>query len=655
MKLNFSYHHNFVELWNKLYEKYDEGIFKIDGISEEDLDIVKFSKRFFESDNTANGSVDPNSNVSNKNIISYNTELSKPLTKLNSYYLLWLKIKNEFSLDTADEVIESIISGDIYFHDSTNVNLFYCFNYTAYDIVINGVPDWMGATKTYPPRKLNAFKGQIENFLTNVSRMQMGATGIADLLIFWAWYIQRIFEGYSSEDGMFERNKFRDNKAFEESVYNYSKTLLTSFVYNMNFNHRGEQTLFTNISIYDDYFLEDYLKDISFTEEPSKINKDIVKKIQDQYINVMNDELERTPLTYPVTTVMFNKDENNEIKDKKFAKYIAEKNINKMWMNMFNGESGVIASCCRLKNDVKSIENEFTNSFGGGSSKIGSSGVFTINLPRVSKKYDNDVDIKEKIKRLTSLTIIGNYARRMIIKDRVDQGLYPLYDEGFVNFKKQFCTTGILGGYEFLKNLGKDIQNKSGIKYLQSVLKIINDTQKSYHEYENFENIPFNIEQVPGESACVKLAKKDEILGYNDDGIKLYSNQFVPLQQTANMFERVKTNGELDSEFSGGSVCHLNMDQKLKSVDDLYNLILSICKTGTIYWATNYNLMYCNDCNSFLVFEKNENVCQNCESENVEKYERVVGFLTPVSSWSETRQKYDYEKRQHYKNNNIKK
>ena len=716
MQLNLNYDHNFVELWNKIKTKYPEELLETDGISDNQLDIGEFSKNFMSSDNTANASIDANGNVAHISMATYNKEVFKPLSKLNGYYLMWKEIKKQYDLKTANEAVEKAVNGDIYVHDSTNFSLAYCFNYTAYDIVLAGLPSWTGIAQTRAPKTLKAYTRQVINFLIAAGSQQMGATGIADFLIFFSWFVQRSLEGVYIEEGL-DINNFKDRKTFEEAVWRHAKSELTSFIYDINFNYRSDQTLFTNVSLYDNYFLENLLSEIKMPEVPNKIDKNVVMEVQKMYMKIMNEELRRTPLTYPVTTATFTRyneeeiivyfednttekynqfdkvkvkagifenDKNvidlevgdivngkaitkikrkvikeNLLRDKKFVETVAKENLEFQFINMFNGESSVLSSCCRLRSNMNDLEKETFGSIGGsGSAKIGSIGVVSINLPRVAFKYKKGEieSVEKEIEKLTELSIKINYARRMLIKDKIERNMLPLYADGFMILNRQFSTTGVLGGFEFSEILGKDITTEEGLEYQINMLKVIRDTQDRLHETcEKYKAVPFNVEQVPAETAAPKLAKKDKILNYNNVGYDLYANQWLPLQKTVNLLDRIRIAGALDNSghLNGGSILHINADQKLTDYKLMEEMIYNVAKSGVSYWAINFDMVYCKSCKRFDIDEHGKHKCKFCGSTDIERYIRVVGFLTPVKSWSQTKQEADYEKRQFYKEKNV--
>jgi ribonucleoside-triphosphate reductase len=151
MYIKTSFEQEFDDVIMYLRGKYKKEIFDADGIGEQ-LDLNKFSKKFFAptTSTTADASIDGNSNVDDASVISYTNELKKPFERMNSYYMLWKELKKDYGLSYANEVVERNLIGDIYINDFHGVGggLPYCYNYSTYDIMINGLNMVMGY---FPP------------------------------------------------------------------------------------------------------------------------------------------------------------------------------------------------------------------------------------------------------------------------------------------------------------------------------------------------------------------------------------------------------------------------------------------------------------------------------------------------------------------------
>ena len=632
--IKVTYEQEFDDLMMHLRAKYPQKLFDIDGIGEQ-TDLSKFSKKFFGSKVTADASIDANANVDDISVIAYHTELPKPFFRMNSYYMLWKELKRIFDHETANEAIERQLVGDIYINDAHGIGgaLPYCYNYSTYDIMTKGLP-MVKKVKSMPPKHLYAFKSQLEQFTVIASNSTLGATGLADMLIVMSYYVKKILE--TKKDAHF-------TLATEEDVWLYVKENLVSFIYTINQPMRANQSPFTNISIYDRNFLEQ-MKDDYIFPDGSGMDVELVEKLQLLFMTTMIEELRRTPLTFPIQTSCFSVDKEGNILDKKFLKLISELNREFGQINIYCGDSATLSSCCRLRSDKK---NEYFNSFGSGSSKIGSMGVVTINMPKLGVKHKGNLGkIEEELKHLVGLVQKINHAKRKLVQKRIDNGNHPLYSLGFVDINTQYSTVGINGFNELITLCGRNILEEDGVSLGLRLLEVINEENDKLAK--RFQ-APQNCEQIPAEGVAIKLAQKDRLLGFNNT-YDIYSNQFIPLITEADMLDRIRLQGVFDKHFSGGAICHINVETPLTDSTRLERLIESAAKMGVVYWAINYNLQFCE--NGHMSVGKGEK-CAVCGGQVTDNYTRVVGFLTNTKNWHQVRRENDYPNRQFYKGETL--
>jgi ribonucleoside-triphosphate reductase len=424
----------------------------------------------------------------------------------------------------------------------------------------------------------------------------------------------------------------------EKDCWEYAKEMLTSFIYSVNFSLRANQSPFTNISVYDEFFLKKMQQDYLFPDGTT-LDLEIVNKLQEIYLEIMNKEMERTPITFPVTTACFSVDEEKNIKDEKFLNFISEQNQKFGFINIYCGDSSTLSSCCRLRSESKS---EYFNSFGSGSSKIGSLGVCSINFPRIAIKSKGNKEIFiESLKHYIDICAKINNAKRHIVKKRIDNGNEPLYALGYMELSKQYSTVGVNGLNECVEILGMNILEEDGQNFVLNLLDTINATNKLF---EKKYNAPHNCEQVPGENMSIKMAEKDKFFGFQEK-YNIYSNQFIPLTINADLLDRIKIQGMFDKHFSGGAICHLNIDEMVNDINKIKELIRVTAKMGVVYHAINYNLQECE--HGHMIVGKKD-TCSICKAKIVNNYTRVVGFLTNTKNWHKVRREQDYPNRQFY-------
>ena len=429
----------------------------------------------------------------------------------------------------------------------------------------------------------------------------------------------------------------------DEACWTFIKEKLTNFVYFLNQPNRIIQSLFSNVSIFDNNFLDSLIDNYCIFDGDNiyKAKKENVIKIQDMFLEIMNDTMSRRITTFPVLTACISLDDERNVLDEEFLTKMIKANDKFCMINFYGGKTSTLSSCCRLRSDK---DNKYFSTLSGAGTKIGSLGVCTLNLPRLAKLSDNNENtFKELIKNNVILGQRINDIKRGILKSAINKKMIPVYNLGYVILKTQYSTIGINGLYEALEILGYNMATNEGVKFAGDILDYINECND---EIGDELKAPVNLEQIPAENVSIKLARKDRLLGYNDK-YNIYSNQFIPLTYTgmgSDILTKIKIQGALDKKLSGGSILHLNINEKNVSEETFKELIKATFKTGTIYFAFNKLLCVCADCGKVFTSnkpdmdDKNE-VCPNCGSSQLEHAIRIVGFIRKFSSFSEGRRK----------------
>lgn len=632
MLIDFTYGKEFDDFMEslKLNKEY-EHLATLDGIGKQ-TDMVSFSKKFFGKPEqaTADVSVDSNANVDDISIIAYEAEVPKPLFRVNAYYLLWKYGKKLFGKQEAEELCKRQFFKDYYINDFHKfATTPYCFNFSCLDVVFGGLP-FVNKIKSLPPKHLNSYVNQMIQFVTYASNSVAGAVGLADFIICLSYfYDKEIVVGATTDADV--------------------KQQIQSFIFSVNQPFRGgHQSAFTNISLFDDNFLQKMCGEYRFPDG-SQPNPETVKKLQVMYMDVMNETLDNTPCTFPVTTACFSVDDKRDINDIQFLKTVCEKNLKYGWMNFYAGSTSTLSSCCRLRSEA---DHEYFNTFGAGGTKIGSLSVTTINLPRIAYEAKHEfwrnrtkampLLFIDKLKELVRMCAEVNAIKRHIIKTRIKNGNLPLYTLGFMDLKKQYSTCGLNGINEAVEILGFDILNTDGWGLVQEILETVNAVNK---EQEKRFGYPHNCEQTPSENSAIKLAQADRILGYNTT-YDFYSNQFIPLTVQTDILNRIMLQGKFDYLMTGGAIMHLNVAERISDPELLEQLIRMSVKQGVIYQAVNYVLNVCEE--GHISVGRDEQVCPVCSKPIKDKLTRVVGFLTNTKNWHRTRREHDFPEREFY-------
>lgn len=627
IKQTFS--NDFTHLLEDMYEKYGDEVFSIQGIANKHLDIAEFSRNFFgKSSNMADISIDGNANVKEKNIQQYNFETNKAIMKLNSLYTLFKCMKYTYDYETACKAVEDFISGNIFINDFHNIQTSYCYAFDLRTLLTNGMSFFKGGMTIKPPKRSDSFIALIIQSTAAISNQIMGACSYPDFFpVLDYFYRKEMGEDYIKD--LSKKNE------------TYIKNQFQNLVYSLNFPFRGNQSAFTNLSVMDMGFLKSLFGDYVFPDMTKPNLKSVMNlsKMFFEYFQEINGV--EGIFTFPVMTLAISLDENNEYVDKGFAKWAAKANCEKSLANIFQSTPNAFSSCCRLRNEFDGVaESGYQNSFGVGGLSIGSHRVVGLNLPRLGclekghpNLFDDTVEMCHKIL----------FAHRKLIERRIEGGFMPLYSSNWIHLNKQYSTIGLIGAYEYLKNSGMDIRTKKGINHLCSKIEKIESKILEWQKEEKDSHSIYNIEQIPGESMAIRLAQLDTILGYNPEKHELYSNQYIPLIEKANIYDRFTIQGQLDSKTSGGAILHVNVDDDVTLNEDQFFKIMNVAReTKTIYFGVNYAYSECEDGHYTI---GKEDICPICNKNIVCQYTRVVGFITPVKSWNPHRREYEYPKR----------
>lgn len=585
-------------------------------LSEKQSEIKKnFIKNYISSDNAASGSLfDSNANVSNKNIATMEAELNKDINIQVNRALVYDKIKEIFNKDLADEYIRQIEDHEIYVHDETSLKP-YCVSVSMYPLLLDGLTKLGGESKA--PKHLSSYCGSFVNFLFSVSSQFAGAVATVEFLLYFDY---------------FARKDYGDN--YLETHESIIKNELQHVVYAINqpAAARGYQSVFWNISLYDESYFDSMFGTFVFpdTTQPSYSSLD---RLQKYFMQWFNKERESAILTFPViTAAMLTKDK--KVYDENFADFCSKELSEGNSFFIYQSESAdSLASCCRLRNEIS--DNTFSYSLGAGGVSTGSINVITINMNRIIQK---NIDLGESIDKIHKYQV----AYRKIVEEYKAAKMLPVYDAGFISLDKQFLTIGINGMVEAAEYLGIEISDNVKYKsFINDNLKVIYDKNK---EAKKTYGYMFNTEFVPAENLGVKNAnwdKKDSLLVPRD----CYNSYFYVVEdESQNLVDKFFLHGNDYIKFlDGGSAYHCNLEE-YPTQEGFKKLLNVAAFTGCNYFCFNIKVTVCNTCEYINKQTKTE--CVKCGSKDVDYATRIIGYLKRITNFSKDRQ--IEEKRRYY-------
>ncbi|MFH4964720.1 anaerobic ribonucleoside-triphosphate reductase [Gaetbulibacter sp. M235] len=568
---------------------------------------IDFIDQYIHSANAADGSkVDANANVTSKNIATMEAELNKDINIQVNRALVKRKIASLFGENIANEYIRQIESHEIYIHDETSLKP-YCASISMYPFLFEGLTKIGGESRA--PKHLESFCGEFVNLVFAVSSQFAGALATVEFLMY--------FDHFASND-------YGDNylETHEKVIANHLQHVV--YAVNQPAAARGYQSVFWNISLYDEAYFNSMFGDFVFPEM-KKPKWESLKKLQAYFMKWFNGERNKAILTFPVVTAaMLVK--NGKPVDVDFTNMCAQELSEGNSFFIYQSESAdSLASCCRLRNEIS--DNTFSYSLGAGGVATGSINVITLNMNRLVQKGANIVEEVQKIQKY-------QVAYRKLIEEYEIAGLLPVYKAGFITLDKQFLTIGINGMVEAAESQGISVGNNTEYKkFVNSHLKVIYDENKLAKKTYGY---MFNTEFVPAENLGVKNAKWDKA-----DGLFVprdcYNSYFYKVEdQQTNTLDKIILHGkEIIKYLDGGSALHLNLEEA-PNKDGFIKLIHATAAAGCNYFCFNIKITICNDCNA--IDKKTNYVCTTCGSTDVDHATRVIGYLKRVSSFSSGRQ-----------------
>lgn len=571
---------------------------------------IQFIKDFIAAQNPASGSeVDANANVTVKSLAVMEAELFKrEFIKINRA-LVSQKLFDMYGSETAIMYERDLADHLIYVHDETSLRP-YCTSISMYPFLLEGTKNLGGTSKA--PTNLQSFCGSFVNLVYQIASDFAGAVATVEFLMYFDYFARKQYG-----DNYLRTNLKEIKQEFQGVVYAMNQPAAA----------RGSQSVFWNISVFDEYYFES-LFDEFFFPDGSQPNYESVKKLQEVFMEWFTIERTKELLTFPVLTAAYLVDEETHLpKDKAFESMLAEK-MSK-GLSFFHYESDKadsLASCCRLRNEL--ADNTFSYTLGAGGVSTGSCEVITINFNRLVQR---GYALNEVVERVHKYLM----AFRSIVEDYIKAGILPTYKAGYISLDKQFCTVGINGALEAYEYLTAIKDNKASFKtFLKAALGLIKEMNKeAYKKY----GVRFNTEFVPAENLGVKNAKWDK-----EDGLYVtrdcYNSYFYPVEdERLTILDRLDAhNGEVSQYLDGGAACHLNLEQ-LPTYQQAVDLIRIAAKQGVPYWTTNVLCTICNSCGRIDPVTRQS--CKYCGSKDIDYGTRVIGYLKPISSFSEGRQK----------------
>ena len=544
------------------------------------------------------------------------------------------------------EIGEAHRNGDLHIHD-LDMLAGYCAGWSLRNLLnegFNGVP---GKIEAAPPSHFSSALGQAVNFLGTLQNEWAGAQAFSSFDTYMAPFVRM--------DGL---------------NYQQVRQAIQEFIFNLNVPSRwGTQTPFTNLTF--DWVCPEDLRDdtplVGGKEAPFQYGdlQTEMDMINRAYIDVMTSgDAKGRVFTFPIPTYNVTPDfpwdcENAQALFDMTAKYGLP-----YFQNFINSDmkpNQVRSMCCRLQLDLRELLKRGNGLF-GSAEQTGSIGVVTINCARLGYLHKNDwPGLTQQIDKLLFIARDSLEVKRRVIQQLMDDGLFPYTKRYLGTLRNHFSTIGVNGINEMIRNYSDGVYDITHNEGESLAISLLEHVRSRMLEFQDETGNMYNLEATPAEGTTYRFAKEDrkrypEILQAGSETAPYYTNSSqLPVGYTDDPFEALQKQDSMQTLYTGGTVLHLYMNERLSSI--------SACKELVRRSLTNFRLPYITITPTFSIcpahgYLSGEHIfCPKCDLERsatsienrqvCEVWTRVMGYHRPVSAFNPGKQS-EHAERQHF-------
>ena len=507
--------------------------------------------------------------------------------------------------------------GDIHIHD-LDMLTGYCAGWSLRVLLTEGLNGVPGRVEAGPPRHLSSAVGQIVNFLGTLQNEWAGAQAFSSFDTYMAPFVRK------------------DRLRYEEV-----RQSIQELVYNLNVPSRwGTQTPFTNLTF--DWTCPEDLREqvpviggeeMAFTYGDLQPEMDIINQA---YIEVMaQGDAKGRVFTFPIPTYNITPDFPWESENAERLFALTAKYGLPYFQNFLNSDlkpNMIRSMCCRLQLDLTELLKRGNGLF-GSAEQTGSLGVVTINCARLGYLHKGDeAGLFARLDRLLDLGRDSLEVKRKTIQRLMDGGLYPYTKRYLGTLRNHFSTLGLNGVNEMIRNFTGDAEDVSTAWGRVFALRLLDHVRARIVGYQNETGHMYNLEATPAEGATYRFAREDRkrfpgILQAGTPEAPYYTNSSqLPVGFTDDPFEALALQDELQRKYTGGTVLHLYMGERVSSA--------AACRKLVRRALENFRLPYITITPTFSVCPKHGYLsgehafCPKCDEEILARKRQVCANVT---------------------------
>ena len=569
--------------------------------------------------------------------VKENSNMSYSLQGLNNYLSSTVIAKYWISRIYPANIAEAHFSGDLHIHDLGVLGP-YCVGWDISDLLLSGFGGVSGKIESKPAKHFRTALGQIVNFFYTLQGEAAGA---------------QAFSNFDTYLAPFIRYDDLSQKEVEQS--------LQEFFFNMNVPTRvGFQTPFTNLTL--DLTVPTFMKDeaVLFNGRVTQDTYGDMTKEMEMF-NLAFAEVMRQGdskgrvFTFPIPTYNVTKDFAWDSPVAKAVFEVTAKYGVPYFSNFVNSDldpQDVRSMCCRLRIDNRELRKR-GGGFFGANPLTGSIGVVTLNMPRIGYLSKDEDEFFQRLEGVMETAKTSLEIKRKVLESFTESGLYPYsrrylrnVKEGYGKYwKNHFSTIGLVGINEAIVNLlGVNITAPDGQEF---AVKLLTFMRERLLDFQEETGSIYNLEATPAEGTSYRLARIDkrrypEISVANQKQVvanhaePFYTNSSqLPVDYEGDLFEALQHQERLQTLYTGGTVFHIFLGERLHSWESAAELIRKVSWSSRLpYFTLTPTFSICPN-HGYTSGEHKQ--CPVCGAQ-CEVYSRVVGYLRPVDQWNDGKQ-----------------
>lgn len=569
--------------------------------------------------------------------VKENSNMSYSLQGLNNYLSSTVIAKYWISRIYPSKIAEAHFSGDMHIHDLGVLGP-YCVGWNISDLMLSGFGGVPGKIESKPAKHFRTALGQVVNFFYTLQGEAAGAQAFSNFDTYLAPFIH--YDHLSQ-------------KEVEQS--------LQEFFFNMNVPTRvGFQTPFTNLTL--DLTVPEFMKDEAVLFN-GKVTEDTYGDMTEEMeiFNLAFAEIMRQGdskgrvFTFPIPTYNITKDFAWDAPVAEAIFEVTAKYGVPYFSNFVNSDlhpEDVRSMCCRLRIDNRELRKR-GGGFFGANPLTGSIGVVTLNMPRIGYLSKDEAEFFQRLDGMMEIAKTSLEIKRKVLETFTENGLYPYsrrylrnVKEGYGKYwKNHFSTIGLVGINEAIVNLlGVNIALHDGKDF---AIKTLNFMRERLADFQEETGNIYNLEATPAEGTSYRLARIDkrkypEIVVANERHVQaqhaepFYTNSSqLPVDFEGDLFEALEHQESLQTLYTGGTVFHIFLGERLYSWKSAAELIKKVTWNSRLpYFTLTPTFSIC-PTHGYTSGERKQ--CPLCGA-ICEVYSRVVGYLRPVDQWNDGKQ-----------------